>query len=1222
MFIQPRDSPTFDTPVKALTGILALICTFAGLGVAQDQARPRITSPITETELIVLKGDTYPLARPEFDRGPAPASLPLNRMLLVLKRSPLQDAALANFLDQLQQKSSPNFHAWLTPEQFGQSFGPAEQDLQTITGWLASHGLQVNSVTKGRSVIEFSGTAAQVKEAFRTEIHEYEVDGEKHWANSTDPQIPAALAPVVAGIASLHNFPRKPYHRVLGVFSRAKNGHGFLEPQWSQNSLFTAGGVCGLAGSPCYFVSPYDFATIYNVLPLWNATSPIDGTGQTIAIVSQSDIYPQDISNFRQEFGLPPASLNIIYNGAPPYKLATEGDELESDLDVQWSGAVAKGATIDLVESISTNSTAGVDLSALYIVDNNVAPILSESYGACELDMGTAGNLFHKQLWQQADAEGISVFVSTGDSGAAVCDRNSPIATQGLSVSGVSSTPYNVAIGGTDFDDLKNLSTYWNSTNDPVTLASAKGYVPESSWNDTCTNSELFTFTGDKTAESQCNDKSSKYSPGFLVPVGGSGGASNCTTSTNQSPSSCGGGYPKPAWQSGLGVPNDGARDVPDISLFAADGMNSSSYVAYEADLYGGMVGVGGTSASAPAFAGIMAMVNQKMQSRQGNPNYVLYALAAQPGASCDSTGTIGSSCIFHDVTVGTIAMPCTTGSPDCVTNTATDSYGVLSGYSTNAGYDLATGLGSVNVANLVNNWNTVSFQPTSSTLSINPTTNLTHGSPVNVSIAVTPTSGTGTPSGMATLMTSGGVPAGTFSLTDGMASGTTGTLPGGSYTVTAHYAGDGTFAASDSSPGIPVTVTAEPSTTTLAAFTLDQNGKSTPFTSGPYGGSIVYLSASVAGESGQGVPTGTVNLTQTLNGSTTNFPGDPFSLNSQAVTMVPFPGYNYWAYAPGTYSMGATYNGDGSFKGSTASKVNFTITRAQTNTTVSIPGCSPGNGVCVVGIPNSLWIFAYVNPSGAEFNQGGVFINQPTGTVTFYANGKALGPPAPVSSSEIPPVASITVSELPGPNNTTAQYNGDSNFMGSTSPVTLVEVGEGFTITANPTSVNISTPGQSGSTTLTFASQNGFTGSGTLSPSMCSNLPPESTCSFSPSTVIFSSSTTSVPVTLTVTTTAPSSASYLPLPGNRRRMSPIFAVLAVGLCILATMRRRKVATAFAALWLVALALACGGGSGGGGGGGGGGGNLGTPAGTYSVVVTATINGVTVSTSSVNFVVQ
>ena len=534
---------------RILTGF-ACFASFCGPVAAQQVPVPaRIIQPVDETNLMVLKGNTYPLARPQFDRGPASPKLPLNRMLLVLQRSPKQGAALEALLGKQQDKSSPNYHAWLTPEQFGQQFGPADQDIQKITAWLTSHGFVVSRVSNGRIVVEFSGSAQEVRDAFHTEIHEYDVNGQVHYANSSDPEIPTALTPVVAGIVSLHNFTRKPLYRIAaGDTERNRPLHTLS----SNRSLFTAGGGCGLNETVCYALGPYDFATIYNILALWNATPAIDGTGQTIAVVGQSDIYPQDVSNFRSDFGLPAPNLNIIYDGPNPGKLATEGDETESDLDVEWSGAIAKGATVDFVVSGTTNSSEGVDLSAEYIVDNDLAPVMSESYGDCELDLGTAGNQFYNQLWQQAVAEGITVFVAAGDSGSAVCDQRSPSpATNGLAVNGIASTPYDIAVGGTDFNDLSNPTTYWNSTNNSTTQESAKSYIPEMTWNDTCTNSEFFQFTGSTNAESDCNDSASIYWPAFLAPVGGSGGASNCTAPTGSSASSCAGGYAKPAWQKG-----------------------------------------------------------------------------------------------------------------------------------------------------------------------------------------------------------------------------------------------------------------------------------------------------------------------------------------------------------------------------------------------------------------------------------------------------------------------------------------------------------------------------------------------------------------------------------------------------------------------------------------------------------------------------------------------
>lgn len=1317
-----RPSPRIFRSVFSIP-LLLLVFILCSADAQQGQAPARITQAIDATRLTVLAGNTHPLARAEFDRGAAPASLGMQRMLLTLSRSPQNEAALQNLLREQQDKSSPNYHAWVTPTQFGQQFGPSSQDIQTITSWLESNGFQIDRVANGRGVIEFSGNAGQVQAAFHTAIHSYVVSGKQHWANASDPQIPSALVPVVNGILSLHNFPRKPLHHVIGRFSKDKRtGIGQLRRITSSASpLLTASNNCGLNRTACYAVGPFDFATIYNVLGLWNATSPIDGTGETIAIVGQSDIYPQDVTDFRADFGLPAAKFNVIHDGPDPGKLASSGDETESDLDVEWAGAIAKGATIDFVVSGTTNSTAGVDLSAEYIVDNDLAPILSESYGACELDLGTAGNQFFNNLWQQAAAEGITVFISSGDSGSSVCDQgSSSAAAGGLSVNGIASTPYNVSVGGTDFNDLSNPTTYWNSTSSSVTQESAKGYVPEMTWNDTCTNSEFFQFTSTTNAEEDCNDTTSMFFPLFLPPIGGSGGASNCTTPSGPTASTCAGGYAKPVWQMGAGVPNDGKRDVPDISMFAGAGLNASFYLACETDVYGGcagdvfnMIAIGGTSAPTPALAGIMALVNQKTQSRQGNANYVFYPLAATPGASCGSSGVVSSSCIFYDVTTGTNAMPCQTGSLDCVTNTAGDQSGVLSGYNTTSGYDLATGLGSLNAANLANNWTNVTFQPTITSLTLNGgnAVNVAHGSPLNVNITVTPKTGTGTPSGWVSLVTSAGPNGGTFNLSNGSVSASTGTLPGGSYNVFAHYAGDGIYGASDSSPAITVTVTPEKSITTVQAFTLDQNGNAVPLTTAPYGASVVYLKASVAGQSGQGVATGTVNFSETLNGTTANLTGNPFSLNSNSYTMTPLPGAFYLPYTPGNYSIGASYSGDGSFDPSTAVPASFTITKAQTSTNLSLNGCGSPSGPCTTTPGLSISVFATVmsNSSGSL----------PTGTMALFDNGTQMGSPVTIDSNEIPPFANLPATQLTlGLNNLTAQYSGDSNYVASTSAVSTVEVGnrttmglvtssasiqEGqsvtftaqvttltngpaptgtvlfaangvnignavnlsssgqaqittsslpvgsvqvlatysgdqnylgssaavtetvavnsaFTLTANPSTITVSTPGQSGSTMLTFSGQGGFTGSATLSPSMCSNLPPESSCSFSPATVTLNSSTTTVPVTLTVTTTAPSSA-LLFAPHLELPLFPIVVGCLLLACVamLRTRRTKRWGTALALTLLAAILfpMGCGGGTGSTGN------NPGTPTGSYSgVVVTVKINNVTQSVNSLTVTVQ
>jgi hypothetical protein len=420
---------------------------------------PLITQAIDESQLTVLTGNTHPWARPQFDLGIAPATLPMERMLLVLKRSNAQEVALRKLLDDQQDKNSPNYHRWMTPEQFGAQFGPSDADMRTIKSWLEAHGFQVGT-TKGRTVLEFSGSASQAHEAFHTTIHKYIVNGEQYWANASDPSIPTALLPAVAGIASLNNFPRKAMNVPLGTMKQDKATGKLV----AVKPLVTEPGGCTPANE-CYGLGPYDFATIYNLTPLWN--SGIDGTGVTIAISGETDIQMSDVETFRSVFGLPSNNPVFVYNGPDP---GIQGDESEADIDVQWSGGVAKGATIDFVISESTETTSGVDLSAVYIVDQNLAPIMSESYGECELALGTTGNQFYNALWQQASAEGITVFISAGDAGSAGCDNfdaEPPAPAQyGLQVSGYASTPYNVAVGGTDFNDFTDSASYWGLNND------------------------------------------------------------------------------------------------------------------------------------------------------------------------------------------------------------------------------------------------------------------------------------------------------------------------------------------------------------------------------------------------------------------------------------------------------------------------------------------------------------------------------------------------------------------------------------------------------------------------------------------------------------------------------------------------------------------------------------------------------------------------------------
>ena len=1072
--------PNFSKILRAALA-LAILTTFTPHVFAQTAGAnvARITHAISESNRVTLKGNTHPLASVKNDQGAAPDSLPMQRMQMVLRRSPDQESALRTLMEGQQSKSSPNFHQWLTPEQFGQQFGVSDSDIQTITAWLQAHGFQVNRVAAGRMLIEFSGTAGQVREAFQTEIHKYVVNDEEHWANATDPSIPSALAPVMAGVNTLHNFSKKPMSKKLGLFQRAKDT-GKVTPLYS-----FAGCSAGVGSAqPCNALGPTDFATIYNVLPLWNAG--IDGTGQTIAIVGDSEICTgttlpagctsDDVKEFRTLFGLPTGGANnapqIILDGPDP---GFNNDETEGDLDVQWSGAVAKNASILFVIAENTETSAGIDLAAEHIIDNNLAPVMSESFGDCEAFLGNAGNLFYSSLWEQAAAQGITVIISTGDSGSAACDNENveQAAQYGPFVNGIASTPFNVALGGTDFDlSAPNYqSTFWappptNTITDPSGV-SAKSYIPETVWNDSCAQNGL---TG-------CNNFTTTSAS--INIVAGGGGASSCINSTT---TQCLNGYSKPAFQTGPGVPQDSVRDIPDMALFASDGLVSGSfYIVCEADQdpsagscnlsvpFTTFIGVGGTSSAAPAFAGIMAMVNQNMvklghSGRQGNANYVLYPLAAaQTPANCSSSNGPGTNsgpaanCVFNDVILGNNSVPCIGGTQGCsntnsrsaalgIEETLNPNTGAITGtiaYSAGAGFDLATGLGSVNANNLVNAWSGAVFTPTSTTLSVTSPTNstcpngtapgtlcyqVTHGSSVTVSIGVTgglPANTTAMPEDVALLGTcvpsttncfNGNNTAGvnhfifasanstptnvdTIHLTGNPTVASTSFLLGGTYNLTAHYTGDGIHGSSDSTSPIEMIVNPESSTTSLQA--IDYNVLSGAFSTlgtAPYG-SLILLRADVVGASGQESATGTVNISD--NGAALD--GGAFTLNSEGYLEVQSPnvstpGVNspvtlIPAFAVGAHTFQATYTGGASYGASpTSAAVALTITKASTFSSVIAAPSSVVSGA-------SFTLQALVDTELSSTVPGSLGA-APTGTVSFFSNGVMIGAPVNVTAT------------------------------------------------------------------------------------------------------------------------------------------------------------------------------------------------------------------------------
>jgi subtilase family serine protease len=653
--------------------------------------RPLITAAVDETALTTLRGNTHPLARPEFDLGTAPASLPMDRMLLVLKRSAKQEYSLRKLLDNQQDKRSPSYHKWLTPTQYGAQFGPSDADMQTITLWLQSHGFQVGK-TKGRSVLEFSGSASQVQEAFHTSIHRYIVNGEQHWANANDPSIPTALVPAVAGILTLHDFIKKPTihfsgEKVPATIVPGKKPQVTFPPQNGQPAVNA--------------LSPQDYAVIYNINPIYNIG--LGGTG-TIGVGGRSNLFHSgsDVTSFLSEIGSGSSNigagyLGIILNGPDPGDLGG-GEEAEATLDTTWSSALAPRASVDLVVSATTNTTDGIDLSETYIIENNLSDIMTESFSAFELYSTDAQLAGASALAEQAAAQGITYLVSTGDNGSEGCDdpTTSP-ATNPISVNSLASTAFNVAVGGTMFNENGNPSLYWAST--PPVAETAVSYIPEDVWNE----------SGSK---------------GLLA---GSGGASagNIQSGFGTTP-----GVAKPSWQSGpsLNIPADGVRDLPDVSLTAAG--HDPYILCLEGSCSPNSQGeisvyfVSGTSASTPAFAGIMSLVNEQVASlqgttntRQGLANYVIYRLAAVQSiypSQCNGSDVSvppGTACIFHDVTVGNNVVPGESSNS----------------YQAGSAYDLATGLGSVNVANLANEWTSVTFNPTSTSVVLN------NGNPVTL---------------------------------------------------------------------------------------------------------------------------------------------------------------------------------------------------------------------------------------------------------------------------------------------------------------------------------------------------------------------------------------------------------------------------------------------------------------------------------------------------------
>ncbi len=999
--------------VLGFGGLLVVSASAATHPQVNVQPQTRIVQKIDNATVTTLLHTSPTTIARAVDQGRVAADTQFNHMMLVLKSSEAQEFALHGLLDEQQDKGAANYHQWMTPETFGANFGVASSDLAKITAWLQDAGLTVESVTKGARIIAFSGTSGQVEAAFHTQMHRYTLDGEAHVANASDISIPTALVSVVAGVSSLNNFNLKqnlvnPRRAVLGE-------DGKMYPTLA--GTVTPDYTSALSGN--HFVGAGDLATIFDTKPLLAAG--FDGTGQKIGVIGRTDILLSDVQIYRTIFGLPKNDPTFTQIGGDP---ATNGDDGESDLDVELAGAVAPMASVNFVTSADSYFGGGIDASGLYLVENNNVDIISLSYGGCEVNFGAGLNAFYNALWEQAAAQGQTVFVSSGDSGAATCDSSSaPFATHGYAVNALGSTPFNVSVGGTMFNDgsATGSTTFWGPAAG-APYSTALSYIPELPWNESALGTNAL---------------------GGIVAAGS--GISLY--------------YQTPSYQTGPGVPTVDPivsanavvpgphRYLPDVSLVAAAGHDATVYCSEgscKLNEAGGVTSlglVGGTSVATPVMASVQALINQKNGGRQGQANYYYYRIAAaQSLANCAAStlpSTAGAGCAFHDITAGN-------------TNIPTNASGTTSiGFNAGPGYDLAVGLGSADVNNLANAWSTVSFNATRTSFTVTPTTGLTHGATQNVTINVTPVSGTGVPTGDVSIIANaayGG--AGFYTLSSGSVNGTLSGLPAGTYTVYAHYAGDATYGGSNS-PGVSVTIAPETSTLSVSPYLLATNGALSSTSTFAYG-SNVYLDANVAGTSQTGTPTGTVTFT--LSSGTSNLPAMIAPLDSFANAYydagIGYAGYGIigttGVLAPGTYSVSAAYSGDTSFNAS--NKTPFSIVVGKASQALSLRA-----------------VTADVTSGGtATFNAsiatlaaaaGGV---PATGTVTFSEGGNPVGTGTLVNGAMVFTTNAFTVA---GPHSVVATYSGDANYNPATSAATTVTVGGSastLTLAASAASVQV----------------------------------------------------------------------------------------------------------------------------------------------------------------------
>ena len=1021
----------------ALTWGLVSFVLFSMAALAQTSTG-RITNEIDNSARVLIPGTHSPRGRAEDDAGRVPQGTKLQGITLVFSRSATQEADLQALIAAQQNPASPLYHQWLTPDQFAVRFGVTDSDIAKVKSWLEQQGVSVDAVSRSKNRLTFSGTVGQVETLLGAEIHYFNADGKTHFAPSTDISVPAALTSLVQNVVNLSSFRPKPHVR-LGRSATTRR------PMFSS----------GQSGN--HFLSPGDVAVIYDINSAYKAG--YTGTGQAIAIVGQSEIYASDIENFQSAAGLPTKAPTMILVPNSGTSEVSSGDEAESDLDVEWSGAIATGASIYLVY-VGNNPSYSVWDSIAYavdtpIVDNNtqMALVISISYGLCEPALGSSEYSSLNAILEQAAVQGQSVIAAAGDDGSTDC-YGTLRGSQGevLAVDFPASSQYVTGIGGTEFPaaDVAASGTttkYWQGASGGTdVIVSALSYIPEVVWNDDSSTEGI---------------------------ASGGGGVSSMTT-------------PRPIWQAGVtGIPSGSYRLVPDISLDAS--AENAPYLICSSDsAWTGVTGscshgfrdsndeyltvAGGTSFGAPIFAGMLAIINGKLNSSgQGVVNPTLYSLAAESSNYVSNTVITSPTAIFNNITSGSNA--CTAGSQYC-------SSAGESAYAATPGYNEASGLGSVNFYNLLMAWPTSTPTLTGSTTTLLPQTTTPAagvGDPITITVASASGSSTATPTGTLSIVVDGTTQTSSLALINGSATYTFSSTTIGSHVIVASYSGNSTYATSSGS--LTVNVVASSPTVTASTTTL------LPQSTTPAAGVGDPITITVASASGSSTATPTGTLSIVVDGTTQT---SSLALINGSAT------YTFSSTTIGSHVIVASYSGSSTYVTSSGSLTVTVIAGSVTTPAPTITSLSP-SPTATAGTPAFT-----LTTNGSNFGNG----------ATVLWNGSTL-PTTWVSASQL--TASVPAGDLTAVGIMPITVVNPTNLGGGTSSPFdfVVNTGAGtagaFTVSSAPTTLNIQY-GQSTTTTVpvTFSG----TASGTvIAFSGCYNQPAGVSCSYSSGVITITTS-------------------------------------------------------------------------------------------------------------------